>query len=167
MPQTNAITIHDLDDKQERAARLLAQGKFKIFQIAQILGVVPATISRWVKIPQFNAYVEEVRATRDVEYAAKLASSDVDLTQRMLMDAAPVAMQKIMDITFGEKQTDEKFIVENCRDILDRSGHGKSEKKTQGPQINMNKVAIVTGAEHLAHMMKGVEGMVVEELEDE
>ena len=167
MPQTNAITIHDLDDRQERGARLLAQGKFKIFQIAQIVGVIPATISRWLKIPAFIAYVDEVRAIRDVEYAAKLASSDVDLTQRMLLDAAPVALQKIMDITFDEKQVDEKFIVDNCKDLLDRSGHGKSEKKTQGPQINMNKVAIVTGAEHLAHMMKGVEGMVVEELEDE
>ena len=95
----SSLTQLKLTPRQERAARLLADG-WRQSDVARELGFVKQTLTRWLKRPLFKRRIEELRvdSTRQVE--------------DLLTLAAPEAAQLVVDIAAGRGKLEDSRLVQ-------------------------------------------------------
>jgi len=96
-------------------ALLISLG-LKQSEAARMVGVRPAQVTRWKKNEAFAAFLAQ--KLEEVE-------SKVEGTRKILIEGAPMAALKIMDLLDSE---DESIQIRASSDILDRVGVSKTAR---------------------------------------
>jgi len=166
------VTGNRLTPQQEKAGRLVASGHLKQCQIATLLGVGTGTISNWMKEPDFKIFVEDLSNELSLAMTQAVSRKECDITAGILKEAAPLAAQKLVDITF-DLDTPKVLASRTAESLLDRTGYGKSgvPGETQASQI-INITQINNLSPETAKLMEkfsGVAGVIADldaEVED-
>lgn len=101
--------------RQRIVARLIAAG-LKQCDAARMMGVLPAQVTRWKRKPAFAAFLAEM---------LEEAESKVEGVRKILLEGAPMAAVKIMDLLDSE---DEGIQIRASGDLLDRVGVSKTAR---------------------------------------
>lgn len=101
---------------RQRVVVLLIAAGLKQCDAARMMGVRPAQVTRWKRLPAFAAFLAE---------KLEEAENKVEGVRKILLEGAPMAALKIMDLLDSE---DEGIQIRASGDLLDRVGVSKTAR---------------------------------------
>lgn len=113
-------------------------------EIAEILGIHPATVNNHLKDPLVQARIDSHRANRDASTADVLETLQREAPRAMDLLQRAMNQGVITDVAGTPIPVEAKERLAIARDILDRAGHGKTTKvRTENLNLTVEDLILI------------------------